>query len=74
MDSSSLRQLVVSAAQLGAGEVGVAGVAKALRWVCLACRGVYFAPVNGRCPGCKGEMKEQQVEFDAAGVALLKDD
>lgn len=45
--------------------------AKYLRWVCSACKGVYFAPVNGVCPGCKGPMREMHVEYDAAGVARV---
>jgi len=54
-------------------EVAVA-VAKILRYVCEACGGVYFAPVNDRCPGCKGPMKEREVTYDGAGVAHVKAD
>ena len=53
---------------------GAVGVAKILRWVCSACGGVYFAPVNGVCPGCHGPGEEKQVEYDVAGVAHVKTD
>lgn len=43
-----------------------------LRFVCAACKGVYFQPVNGVCPGCKGPMQEREVEYDEAGVAHVK--
>lgn len=49
-------------------------VAKILRWVCEACGGVYFAPVNNQCPGCKGPMREREVTYDGAGVAHVKAD
>jgi uncharacterized OB-fold protein len=53
----------------------VAGVAKILRWVCSACGGVYFQPVNGVCPGCKGTGSEREVKYDEAGVAhVVKSD
>lgn len=51
------------------GEGAVAVVKQVLRWVCAACGGVYFAPVNGVCPGCKGPMQERKVGYDEAGVA-----
>lgn len=44
-------------------------VAKILRWVCSACGGIYFAAVNGVCPGCHGPMEEKEVRYDGAGVA-----
>lgn len=43
-------------------------------YVCTACKGVYYAPVNGVCPGCKGPMKQQDVKFDASGVAHVETD
>lgn len=57
-------------------EVAVAAAKETLKkmWVCTACKGVYFAPINGACPGCKGTMTEQDVRFDAAGVAHVKTD
>lgn len=45
-----------------------------LRWVCSACGGVYFMPVNEKCPGCKGVIQERAVTYDAAGVAHVKAD
>jgi len=51
------------------GEGVAVAVARILRWVCSACNGVYFAPVNGVCPGCKGPMREREVKYDEAGVA-----
>lgn len=47
---------------------------KALRWVCSACKGVWFAPVNGVCPACKGPGSERSVDYDAAGVAHVPPD
>ena len=44
------------------------------RWVCTACGGVYFVPVEGKCPGCKGPMQERDVTYDAAGVAHVAAD
>lgn len=57
-----------------AGEVAVAVVKQVLRYVCSACKGVYFAPVNGVCPGCKGQMTERKVGYDEAGVAYVPTD
>ncbi len=56
------------------GEGVAVAVAKILRYVCEACGGVYFAPVNDRCPGCKGPMREREVTYDGAGVAHVKSD
>lgn len=44
------------------------------RWVCSACRGVYFNPVNDVCPGCKGTGAYREVVMDAAGVAHVEAD
>lgn len=44
------------------------------RYVCQACRGVYFAPVDGKCPGCKGTLKVEKVTYDDAGVAHVAAD
>jgi hypothetical protein len=63
-----------AAAARGGEEGAVAVVSKVLRWVCSACHGVYFAPVNGACPGCHGQGKERPVEIDAAGVAHVPAD
>ena len=59
-----------------AGEVAVAGAKEVRfkRWVCTACGGVYFVPVEGKCPGCKGPMQERDVTYDAAGVAHVAAD
>lgn len=59
------------------GEVVVAGAKKQERferYVCTACGGIYFAPVNGVCPGCKGQMEQKEVEYDASGVAHVPTD
>jgi uncharacterized OB-fold protein len=45
-----------------------------LRYVCQMCGGIYFAPVNGVCPGCKGPMSKQEVEYDDEGTAHVKTD
>lgn len=59
----------------GPAAEGVAVAAgKIMRFVCSACGGVYFTPVNGVCPGCKGPMTEREVVYDAAGVAHAKPD
>lgn len=59
-----------------AGEVAVAAAKepRVERYVCTACGGVYFAPVNGVCPGCKGPMELKEVQYDGAGVAHVKTD
>lgn len=44
------------------------------RWVCGACGGVWFAPVNGACPSCKGPIAEKDVTYDSAGVAHVATD
>lgn len=51
------------------GEVAVDAGKAVDRYVCQACRGVYYAPVDGRCPGCKGPMKLEKVKYDEGGVA-----
>lgn len=52
----------------------MAGAKKILRWVCEACGGVWFAPVNDRCPSCKGPVSEKEVTYDGAGVAHVETD
>lgn len=80
MGKSSSRRLAAAAAvvlgrELGAVAVGAGRPEPAgrseRRWVCDACHGVYFAPVNGVCPGCTGPGRERVVTFDAAGVARV---
>lgn len=44
------------------------------RYVCTQCKGVYFAPVNGVCPGCKAPMELKKVKYDAGGVAHVPTD
>lgn len=44
------------------------------RYVCTSCGGIYFAPVNGVCPGCKGQLETRDVEYDASGVAHVATD
>lgn len=58
---------------VAAGSAGgaVAAVKKGKLWVCSACGGFYFVPVNERCPGCKGGGDYQDVLFDENGVASL---
>jgi len=35
-----------------------------VRWVCHACKGVWFQPTpNGRCPSCNGTGEERKVEM-----------
>jgi hypothetical protein len=43
------------------------------RWVCAACKGIWFAPVNGACPSCKGPIAEKDVVYNEAGVAREAD-
>jgi len=44
------------------------------RYVCVSCGGVYFAPVNEHCPGCKGQLEVKSVTYDASGVAHVETD
>jgi len=44
------------------------------RYVCTACGGVYWNPVNDRCPGCHGVMEVKQVMYDANGVPHVQTD
>lgn len=55
------------------GEVNVAA-AKVKRYVCTACGGIYFVPVNEVCPGCKGRMEIKDVTYDANGAAHVAAD
>lgn len=65
--------MVAAAAELDAEAAVVAGKQLKLkrRWVCAACGGIYYAPINGVCPGCKGPGEEKDVVYDAAGVAKV---
>lgn len=54
---------------VGRGEGDAVAAGKRMMWVCDSCKGVYYAPINDRCPGCKGLGKERMVLIDASGVA-----
>lgn len=63
--------MVVAAAAVLSEGAAVAAAKKGKLWVCGACAGFYFAPVNDLCPGCKGAGDYQDVWWDENGVAHL---
>lgn len=56
------------------GAAVAAAKTREMRWVCTQCKGVYYAPINGVCPGCKGPMQERAVTYDESGVARVAAD
>lgn len=47
---------------------------KEQRYVCTACGGNYFAPINDRCPGCRGAVELRDVTVDESGVVHVETD
>lgn len=53
----------------------MAAVAKTVeRWVCNACKAVWFQPdTNGGCPSCHGGVTLKQVKLNADGSVVVAD-
>lgn len=44
---------------------------KQTRWVCDACKGVWFNAPLGKCPSCGGGGKEREVEVALDGTVKV---
>lgn len=44
----------------------------AKRWVCTACKAVWYIVYDGLCPSCRGTCKEATVKYDESGRAIVE--